>query len=312
MLIDAGLIDAGLIGALPRLVAAAPDLSWDLRRDLELLLQYPFMRNAFIAGSVVALMCGAIGWFAVLRGETYAAHTLASVAFPGASGAVYLGLPAFVGYFGFAVAGAGLIAWLSPSGAGRLERHSATVGAVQAMALALGFWFVSLYRGFFSSLSGFLFGSFLGVTRDDVMVLTVTAVAALAVLVIIGRPLLFASIDPRVAEAAGVPVRTVSLVYLILLGCAVAEAAQFTGVLLVLALVVVPAATASVLTARPAAGLALSVGLALCCVWVGLAAAYFTDRPVGFWVTTVGFAGYVLARGVAAARSRLSRRVVVA
>src|SRR5919205_835242 len=98
-------IDAGFIGAGPHLLGAA--------------------------GAVAAVMCGAIGWFAVLRGETYAAHTLATVAFPGASGAVYLGLPALVGYFGFAVAGAGLIGWLSPWGPGRIERHSAAVGAVQ-------------------------------------------------------------------------------------------------------------------------------------------------------------------------------------
>jgi zinc/manganese transport system permease protein len=122
--------------------------------------------------------------------------------------------------------------------------------------------------------------------------------------------LLFVSVDPRVAEAAGVPVRAVSVVYLILLGCAVAEAAQFTGVLLVLALVVVPAATASVLTARPSVGLLLSVGLALVTVWAGLAAAYFTDRPAGFWVTTVGFAGYTLARGFAMVRHTHWRRMV--
>jgi zinc/manganese transport system permease protein len=276
------------------------------------LLQYPFMQNAFVAGAVAAVMCGVIGWFAVLRGETYAAHTLAAVAFPGASGAVYLGLAPLVGYFGFAVAGAALIAGLNPRGSGRGERHSATVGAVQAVALALGFWFVSLYRGFLANLSGFLFGSFLGVTRDDVLVLAVTALLALSALAVIGRPLLFASVDPQVAEAAGVPVRAVSVAYLILLGCAVAEAAQFTGVLLVLALLVVPAATASVLTARPSAGLFLSVGLALSAVWAGLAAAYFTDRPVGFWVTTVGFAGYVLARAFAALRHRFVRRVVTA
>ncbi|HYT38874.1 MAG TPA: metal ABC transporter permease, partial [Acidimicrobiia bacterium] len=167
------------IDAWPHLAAAAPRLSWDLHRDLDLLLRYPFMRNAFAAGALAAIMCGAIGWFAVLRGETYAAHTLATVAFPGASGAVYLGLAPLVGYFGFAVAGAALIGWLSPLGPGRRERHSATVGAVQAMALAVGFWFVSLYRGFLSSLSGFLFGSFFGVTRDDVTVLAVTAVMAL-------------------------------------------------------------------------------------------------------------------------------------
>jgi len=267
-------------------------------------LQFSFMRHAFLAGAVAALMCGAIGWFAVLRGETYAAHTLATVAFPGASGAAYLGMAPLVGYFGFALAGAALIAWLSPSSAGRQERHSATVGAVQAVALALGFWFVSLYRGFLGNLSGFLFGSFLGVTRDDVLVLTATAAVALAALAFIGRPLLFASVDPRVAEAAGVPVRGVSFLYLMLLGCAVAEASQFTGVLLVLALVVVPAATASLVTARPSAGLALSVGLAVATVWSGLAAAYVTDRPVGFWVTTIGFAGYV---AVLAGRRVLAR-----
>lgn len=291
---------------------AAAGLSWDLRRDLELLLQYPFMRNAFLAGAAVALMCGAVGWFAVLRGETYAAHTLAAVAFPGASGAAYLGLSPLLGYFGFAVAGAVLIGWLTPWGVGRGERHSATVGAVQALALALGFWFVSLYRGLLGNLSSFLFGSFLGVTRHDIRVLTITAAAALAVLTVIGRPLLFASVDPGVAEASGVPVRSVSLVYLVLLGCAVAAAAQLTGVLLVLALMIVPAATASVLTARPSAGLALSVGLALVTVWGGLAAAYFSDRPAGFWITTVGFAGYVLARAAAGVRRRAARPIVAA
>ena len=300
------------IDAWAGLVGAGPRLTWNVPRDLHQLLQYPFMRNAFAAGAVAALLCGAIGWFAVLRGETYAAHTLATAAFPGASGAVYLGLAPLVGYFAFAVAGAGLIAWLSPPGSGHRERHSATVGAVQAMALALGFWFVSLYRGFLSGLSGFLFGSFLGVTRDDVLVLTVTAAVALGLLAVLGRPLFFASVDPRVAEAAGVPVRVVSLLYLVLLGCAVAEASQFTGVLLVLALLVVPAATASALTARPAAGLALSITFALATVWAGLVAAYFTNRPVGFWVTSVGFAGYVLARGVAAVQGRWDRRVAVA
>lgn len=291
---------------------AAPNLSWDLTRNVELLLQYPFMRNAFIAGAVAALMCGAVGWFAVLRGETYAAHTLAAMAFPGASGAAYLGLSPFLGYFGFAVAGAVLIGWLNPWGAGRRERHSAPVGAVQALALALGYWFVSLYRGLLGNLSSFLFGSFLGVTQHDILVLTITAAVALAMLAVIGRPLLFASVDPAVAEASGVPVRGVSLLFLILLGCAVVEAAQFTGVLLVLALIVVPAATASLLTARPSAGLALSVGLAVAAVWTGLAAAYFTDRPVGFWITTVGFVGYVLARTAATVRSLASRRVAFA
>jgi zinc/manganese transport system permease protein len=126
------------------------------------------------------------------------------------------------------------------------------------------------------------------------------------VLAVIGRPLLFASIDPDVAAANRVPVRALSVAFLVLLGLAAAEASQITGTLLVFALLVMPAATAQVLTARPAASLALTVLIGLGITWTGLAVAYYSPYPIGFFVTTFGFAAYVLAQ---AARNVLPRLV---
>ena len=127
----------------------------------------------------------------------------------------------------------------------------------------------------------------------------VSAAAVLAV-VTLGRRLLFASVDAERATAAGVPVRAISTAFLVVLGLAVAMASQFTGVLLVFALLVAPAATAQVITARPAAGIAFSVAIAVATAWLGLTIAFFANQPVGWWVTTIGFLGYVVARGTRA------------
>ena len=136
------------------------------------------------------------------------------------------------------------------------------------------------------------------------------AVFALAVLALIARPLFFATVDPDVAQARGVPVRLLATVFLVLLGCAAAEVSQITGALLVFALLVMPAATAQQLTARPMLSFALTIVFGLVIVWLGLAIAYFSIYPVGFYITTIGFAGYVLAAGVraVAARTRPARR----
>ncbi len=137
------------------------------------------------------------------------------------------------------------------------------------------------------------------------LVLAVVAVVALAALAALARPLLFASVDPGVAAARGVPVRLLSLAFLLLLGLAVGATSQITGVLLVFALLVAPAASAQALTARPLASLILTVALGLLVVWLGLGIAYFSIYPAGFFIATVAFAVYVLARLVAAARARV-------
>jgi zinc/manganese transport system permease protein len=270
-----------------------PTLSWDLVTDVRQLLQFPFMVNAVQAGTIVAVLSGLVGWFMVLRRQSFTGHTVAVVGFPGAAGAVWLGVSATYGFFAFAIAAALLIG-LVPSAAGRgYSEESAVTGTVQATALALGFWFTNLYGGFTGGASALLFGSFLGITTGQVQVLLAVAVAALLVLAVIARPLLFASVDPAVAAARGVPVRALSLAFLLLLAAAAAEVAQIAGTLLVFALLVVPAATAQALTARPAASAALTVALALVITWAALFVAYYQPYPIGFFLTTFAFVAYL-------------------
>jgi zinc/manganese transport system permease protein len=280
-------------------MAVGAQLSWNLLDDVRQLFEFPFMVNAFRAGAIVAVVAGVIGWFMVIRRQAFAGHTLAVVGFPGAAGAIWLGISAAWGFFGFSLGAALLIAWLRPERGEGYSEESAGIGVVQAFALATGFLFVSLYRGFLNGINALLFGSFLGITEGQVLVLLLVAVVALVALAGVGRPLLFASVDPDVAAARGVRVRRLSVVFLVLLGLTVAEVSQITGTLLVFALLVMPPATAQLLTARPALSLGLTVGIGLAVTWLGLAVAYFTPYPLGFFVTTFAFAAYI---GAALAR----------
>jgi zinc/manganese transport system permease protein len=270
--------------------------SWNVGDDLHQLFALHFMINAFRAGTIVAVTAGSMGWFMVLRRQSFAGHTLAVVSFPGAAGAILIGVSATVGYFAAAVA-AGLVIALVPRAASgqSYSQESAVIGTVQAFALASGALFVSLYGGFLNSITALLFGTFLGISDGQVVTLAVVALGALVVLAAIGRPLFFATVDPDVARARGVPVRVLSTVFLVLLGCAAAEVSQITGALLVFALLVMPAGAAQQLTARPALSFALTIVLALLITWLGLGVAYFSIYPVGFFVTTFGFGVFVLA-----------------
>jgi zinc/manganese transport system permease protein len=271
-------------------------LSWNPVSDFEALTEFPFMVQALQAGTIVAVMAGTIGWFMVLRRQTFAGHTLSVIAFPGAAGATLAGLPLALGYFGACGLGALVLSLVGRSEQGGLGNESAATGTVQAFGLGLGFLFVSLYGGQLTSLESLLFGTFLGITSAQVQTLLWVALAALAILALIGRPLLFASVDGDVARAAGAPTGALALAFLLLLGLAVAATAEITGALLVFALLVTPAATAQQITARPGAGLALSVALALAVTWLGLGIAYFSPYPVGFWVTSLSFGLYVAVR----------------
>lgn len=283
--------------------SAAPAWSWNLLTDVQEMWSYPFMVNAFRAGAVVAVVSAVVGWFVVLRRQTFAAHTVSAVAFPGAAGAVLIGVSAVHGYFTLCVAAALVLAALR----GGDHHESALTGTVQAFLLASGFLFIALYKGLLEGPQTILFGTFLGITSSQVTVLMVVGAVVLAVLALIGRPLLFASADPQVAAGRGVPVRALSVVFLVLLGAATAEASQITGTLLVFALMVIPAATAQMLTARPALSLALAVLLAFAATWLGLTAAYYTPYPLGFFVTTIAFAGYLLALGWRSLHTMLGR-----
>jgi zinc/manganese transport system permease protein len=275
-------------------------LSPDLVSDVRQLTQFPFMVNALEAGALVAVMAGVVGWFMVLRRESFAGHTLSVMAFPGATGALLIGLSASVGYFGFCALCALIIGVGRPREDRRRSEETAVTGAVQAFGLACGFVFLSLYHGVLAGYENLLFGSFLGITRAQVLMLLIVCLLALGIFALIGRPLLFASVDERVARARGVPVRALSLAFLVVLGLVVAATAQITGALLVFALLVAPAATAQLITPRMGASLALSVLIGVAITWVGLALAYFYNRPVGFYITALAFGAYAVARLVRA------------
>jgi zinc/manganese transport system permease protein len=254
-------------------------------------------------------MAGVVGWFMVLRRETFVGHTLATTSFPGAGAAALLGLPVAAGYFACAGLGALVIAAASHAGGGRPDegQRAAAIGTVQAVGLAAGFLFLSLYGGILESLEALLFGSFLGITRGQVLALLAVALIALAFFPLAGRRLLFASVDAEVARANGLPTRLLSTCFLLVLGLAVAATAQITGVLLVFALLVAPAAAAQELTARIGLGLVLSVAIGLLVTWGGLGLAYFTDLPVGFLVTSLALGAFLAARVARAAGGRRER-----
>ncbi len=281
--------------------------SWNLVADLRDMWSLPFMVNAFRAGTIVAVVAALVGWFMVLRRQSFAGHTLAVVGFPGAAAAAWLGLSAMAGYLGLCLTAALVIAAGPERGRGE-RQESAVIGTVQAFALAAGNLFLALSAGFLGGVNALLFGSFLGITAGQVRTLAVVGGLVLAVLLVIGRPLLFASIDVDVARAHGVPVRALGIAFLLLLGATAAEVSQITGALLVFALLVLPPATARMITVSPVRGMLVAVVLALLTVWVALFVAYYSPYPIGFWLTTIAFGGYLLTAGIGALARRLGSR----
>jgi zinc/manganese transport system permease protein len=279
-----------------------PSLKFDLIADLRELFAFPFMVHALEAGTIVAVFAAAVGWYMVLRRQSFAGHTLSLMAFPGATGAALIGLPVSLGYYlacGAAAIAMGQTARASTRGFGS---ETAVIGTVQTVGLAAGYLFLSLNSAILSGTETLLFGTFLGVTQDQVLALLVIAVVTLALLTAVARPLLFSTVDRELARASGIPVATLDVLFLLLLALAVAATSQITGVLLVFAVLVAPPAAAQQLTSRPLAGLLLGILFALLVVWLGLAAAYFSPWPVGFYTTTFAFAVYVIARLVGSRR----------
>jgi zinc/manganese transport system permease protein len=273
-----------------------PTLSPNPIADLNALFTFPFMVNALEAGTIVAVLAAVVGWYMVLRRQSFAGHTLAVMAFPGAAGASLIGLPTTLGYY-LACGGAALF---MRGARGSLRRgpgtETATIATVQTLGLAAGFLFLSLGNSVLGGTETLLFGTFLGVSRGQVLALLIVALTAIALTGLAARPLLLETIDPEAARARGLPVAALDAGFLLLLAAAVAATSQITGALLVFALLVAPAAAAQQVTMRPGIGLALSVAFALLIVWLGLGIAYFSIYPVGFYVTSIAFAVYLIAR----------------
>ena len=269
------------------------------------MLAYDFMRTAFLASGIVAVLSGFVGYFLVLRQQTFAGHALSHVGFTGATGAILLGLSPLWGLVGVT-----LLAGIAMGALGeKFSARDVAIGMTLSLALGFGLLFLHFYTAFATQAAALLFGNVLGVDRTQLRSLAGLAIASLLVLGAISRPLLFASLQPELAEAKGVPLRLLSVLFLGVVAVAVSESAQIVGVLLVFTLMVGPAAAARNATPRFWPGMLLSAVLALAEAWGGATLAWYTDWPVSFWITALSAAAYV-ASLVPAARWRPLRIAV--
>src|SRR5712692_6211866 len=269
------------------------------------LLQHEIVQNAFLAGTIVAIVTAVMGYFVVLRAQAFAGEALSDIGFAGATGAAVLGFSSLLGMFFLTVlAGIGMGAL-----GDRIRGRDVEIGMVLSFALGLGVLFLTIYSQYGSNATegvGVLFGSILSVTRSDVLITLGGGIATLLLLAFLFRPLLFATIDPEVALARGVPVRLLSIVFLMLLGITTAETVLVVGVLLVLALLIAPAASAVQLTHRPLTSILLSVALGLLITWGGLILAFvgtWGHFPVSFYISAASALCYFISVGVSRMRS---------
>jgi zinc/manganese transport system permease protein len=260
--------------------------------DLQQMLQYQFMQHAFEAGTLVAIVAGIVGYFVVLRRSAFAAHSLSHIGFAGAAGAVLVGVSPVIGLLLFTSVGGIGMTVLGP----RASHRDVQIGTVLAFMLGLGVLFISLYTGYASEAYSILFGEILGISEMDVLVTAVASIVILCVVAVVFRPLLFASLDEDVAEAKGLPMHMLGIVFMLLVALATSVAVQVVGVLLIFSLMVTPAAIAQRLAKRPWRALVLSVIISLASTWLGLTVAFYEPYPVSFFITTIVFILYLLVR----------------
>jgi len=261
---------------------------------------YDFMTNAFAAAGIVAVVSGLVGFFLVMRGQTFAGHALSHIGFAGATGAGLIGLAPLWGLVGFTVAGGVAMGLLSE----RISNRDVAIGVVLSLSLGFGLLFLHYYTAFASQATALLFGNVLAVDRAMIATLAALGVVTLAGLAVIMRPLVFMSLQPELAEARGVPLRFISTAFLAIVALAVSACAQIVGVLLVFTLMVGPPAAAQRLTSGLWAGLFLSAALALAEAWAGIALAFHTDWPVSFCIALLSAVGYFAALGASSFKPR--------
>jgi zinc/manganese transport system permease protein len=252
------------------------------------MFQYEFMTNAFAAAGIVAVVSGVVGYFLVMRGQTFAGHALSHIGFAGATGAGLIGLTPLWGLLGFTLAAGIVMGALSE----RISNRDVAIGVVLALALGFGLLFLHYYTSFATQATALLFGNVLAVDREMIATLTVLGVVTLIALATIMRPLIFATLQPELAEAKGVPMRFISTAFLAIVAIAVSACAQIVGVLMVFTLMVGPAAAAQRVTTGLWSGLALSAALALGEAWLGITMAYETDWPVSFCIALLSAVAY--------------------
>jgi zinc/manganese transport system permease protein len=276
-----------------------PPFTLNLWQDVQAMLSYDFMRQAVLAGTILSIVAGLVGYFVVLRHQAFAGESLSDVAFAGALGGAALGINPLACLLVTTIAVA-----VAMGGFGeRLRGRDVAVGTVLAWVLGLGVLFLSLFTtqasGTGTGFSGVtvLFGNILGISADQTRTIALISALAVLVLLLIARPLLFASLDPDVAAAQGVPVRLLGLGFMVLLAVTVSEATLAVGALLVFALLLLPAAIAQRVTSRPSWALALSAGLAVALTWCGIGIGFYTGYPSSVCISLLAFVSYVVVVG---------------
>jgi zinc/manganese transport system permease protein len=284
------------------LASGLPPLTLNLVRDVQDILRYDFMRQALLAGTLLSVVAGLVGYFVVLRHQAFAGESLSDVAFAGALGGAALGINPVLTLLVTTTVVAILMGRLGE----RLQGRDVAIGTVLAWVLGVGVLFLSLFTSHRSGTgTGFsgvsiLFGNILGISADQTRTIALISGLAIAFLALLARPLLFASIDPDVAAARGVPVRILGMGFMVLLAITVSEATLALGALLVFALLLLPAAIAHRVTTRPNVALGLSAALAVVTTWLGVAIGFYTDYPSSVCISLLAFVAYVAVEGVGA------------
>ena len=272
--------------------------------DLEQMFQYQFMQHAFEAGTLVAIIAGIVGYFVVLRRSSFAAHALSHIGFAGAAGAVLIGISPVFGLLVFTSVGGIGISALGP----RASHRDIQIGTVLAFMLGLGVLFISLYTGYATEAYSILFGEILGISSLDVIVTAVAGLIILCIVAVVYRPLLFASLDEEVAEAKGLPMHLLGVIFMLLVAFATSIAVQVVGVLLIFSLMVTPAAIGQRLAKQPWRALIASVIVSLTATWLGLFVSFYEPYPVSFFITTIVFVLYLLVRFISPRLTRGAAR----
>ena len=260
-----------------------------------------FMTNAWLVGTTVAIVAGVVGFFIVLRGQAFVADAVPQGAFAGAAGASLIGVNTLIGLAAAALLGALGIGWL-----GRRGRRDVATALALVVLLGLGALFLSFSTEYAPEIYALLFGEVLGVSTSEVLPIVVLAVASVAAIAALYRPLLLSSVMPELAEARGVRPARVDTMFLIVVALTTSMTLPVVGALLIFSLMIGPPAAARSVTSKPLAALVLSAVIAVVVVWASIAAAYDTNWPVGFFVGTFGAACYAAGRSWAALRGRRS------
>lgn len=256
-------------------------------------LTEPFAQHALLAASLIAVLCGLIGPFVIARGMAFAVHGTSELAFTGAAAGLLLAGNPVIGAF----VGAVVVAIILSTLGSREHERDSTIGVVLAFGLGIGVLLLSYYHGFATQATNILFGNIFGVSSAQISVLVAVGLSVLLAIAVMYRPLLFASIDPEVAEAKGVPIRIIGFAFLLLLALTVTAAAQIVGTLLVLSLAITPAASAQRLATRPRTITILSIIFALTASIGGILLSLWSGTiKASVMVAFISFGIYIVAR----------------